>query len=280
MKKRISLTISPDLIKEVEKYVDGIIVRSRSEAVESLLKEIIESRKTAVILAGGSPNKLYIPKLKTYRPLVKLHKKPIILHNIEVLKDSGFKNIYIIAQPKILSEIFNFLGDGKKLDVNLEYVQEKKELGTAKTLELVKKNIKSSFLVMPCDDYIGFDLKNLINYHRTHRGKVTLAVYAYKELVKSLGMVEMEGNIVVNYEEKPKNLRSHLRSTFIFISQPEVFSYIPPGEINWSLQENVFPKLIKEKELYGHLVSGKWFNIHTHEDAKEANELLKKRKVR
>ena len=29
----------------------------------------------------------------------------------------------------------------------------------------------------------------------------------------------------------------------------EIFSYIPPGEINWSLQENVFPKLIKQKDI-------------------------------
>lgn len=61
MKKvRVCLSLDPKIVSKVDSTIDGIIVKSRSEAVERILKEHIVDKKTAVILAGGEPEKLFI----------------------------------------------------------------------------------------------------------------------------------------------------------------------------------------------------------------------------
>jgi hypothetical protein len=70
MKSRVSITLNPAILKELDDRVDGIFVRSRSDAIEKILKEHIVERRTAVVLAGGDPEKLLLKEFGVYRPLV------------------------------------------------------------------------------------------------------------------------------------------------------------------------------------------------------------------
>jgi len=51
-KVRVSLTLNSDVVGRIDRLVDGLYVRSRSEAVEEILSKFLEKEKTAVILCG------------------------------------------------------------------------------------------------------------------------------------------------------------------------------------------------------------------------------------
>lgn len=279
MKSRVSLTITPHILNEIDEMVDGIIVRSRSDAVEKILKEHITDRKTAVILAGGNPDKLIVKDLETYRPLVEIGgRKKLIEEIITKCRESGFVNIVIVGFPQIISKIYEILGNGNKYNVSIVYIEENKELGTAKSLELAKKYIKTDFMFLPCDTFIGFDLKKLYEFHKMHDGDITIGVHTRTSYEWKKGVVEMDGFRIVNYEENPKNPKTRLFGAFIGFMSPSVFDSIPPGDVFWSLQDHVFPKFANDGKLIGYPIAGDWVNVHTQDDVRKVIEIRKKQK--
>jgi len=275
MKERVSLSLDRNVVKEIDSLVDGIIVRSRSDAIEKILKEHVVDRKTAVILAGGNPEKLFIKELKTYRPLVNIGKRKLIEDIIFKCREAGFVKILIIGFSSLIAKLYEILGNGEKYGVNILYIEETKELGSAKTLELVKKHIKTDFLFLPCDHWFDFDLKKLYDFHMKHNGIVTLGIHARTSFDWKTSIVVLDGYKIIDYEEHPKAPKTHLISVFIGFMKNDIFNYIPPGEVSWSLQENLFPRLAKEEKLVGYPIAGNWVNIHKKEDIEKVISIKK-----
>ena len=267
------MSLDSHIIRKVDSLVDGIVTRSRSDAVGKILKEHLTDRKTAVILAGGEPEKLFIKELNTYRPLVNIGKKKLIEDIILKCREAGFVNIIIIGFASLISKIYEVLGNGEKYDVDITYVEESKELGSAKTLELAKKFLKTDFLFLPCDHWFDFDLKKLEEFHRTHNGIGTLGIHARTSFDWKTSIVVLDGYKIINYEEFPKKPKTHLVSVFIGFMKPDVFNHIPPGEIYWTLQQNMFQKFASEGKLLGYPIAGNWVNVHTKEDVKKIIDL-------
>jgi mannose-1-phosphate guanylyltransferase/phosphomannomutase len=68
-------------------------------------------------------------------------------------------------------------------------------------------------------------------------------------------------------------------NTGIYVVEPEVFDYIPAGEVvDWS--EDVFPALLaKDKAVYGYVASGYWEDVGTHEKYLQAQADVLARRV-
>ncbi len=279
MKTRVSLSIDEEVLKKVDGLVDGLFVRSRSDAVERILKEYVASMKNAVILAGGDPKAMEIKEEGAIRPLVKIGNKTLIEDTILKAKEAGFHNFYIIGRQKVLSKIYDVLGTGKKIDATINYVEEKESLGSAKTLELIKNEIKGDFLIIPADHFFNFDLKKIYKFHKETGGVCTFGIHTQTNFPFNKGIVEMDGGKIIKYHEKPKKPKTFLANTFVGFMNEKVFDYIPPGKINWSLQENVFPKLAKDGLMHGYPVSGEWVNVHTKEDVELVKKILKSQRV-
>jgi mannose-1-phosphate guanylyltransferase len=275
MKKRYSLSIEEGIMKEVDSRIDGVTMRSRSDAVENMLSEQLMGGKKAVILCGGKAESLFIPGMNTYRPFVDIGGKTLIEHIVSKCAEGGFGYIIIVGSLPITSKIFAALGYGEKYGAKIVYVEEKKSLGSAKTLELVKNYIKSDFLFLPCDHYFDFDLRDLYKFHVANNGMVTLGVHVGTSFDGKSGMVEMSGYRITDFEEHPKRPKTYMSSVFVGIMKKEIFSYIPPSDVQWSLQEDIFPKLAKQGSLVGYHIAGDWVNIHSKEDAAKAKNMNK-----
>lgn len=272
-KQRISVTLDAEIIKEIVREMKESGAKSLSGFVEAIIKEYIEGMATCVILAGGNPKKLFIKEVDAYRPLVDIGKRKLIEDIILKCKNAGFRNIIIVGFQEIISNLYVTLGNGERYGVRLTYLEEAKELGSAKTLDLVKKYIKTDFLFLPCDHWFDFDLKKLQQFHFEQNGTVTLAIHTRTSFDWKTSVVEMDGYRIVNYEEQPKKPKTHLISTFIGIMKRDALNLIPPGEVYWSLQGNMFPKLAKEGKLVGYPISGNWVNVHTKDDIEKIKKL-------
>jgi NDP-sugar pyrophosphorylase family protein len=277
MKKRFSLSLDSDMMKKIDSYIDGILIRSRSDAIEKILKDYVLSKKTAVILAGGKPDKLFIREFGEYRPLVKIGKRKLIEDIILKCREAGFRNIIIVGFSSLISKIYEVLGDGKKYDLSITYVEESKELGSAKTLELAKKYVGDDILFLPCDHYFDFDLKKLYEFHLRQNGIVTLGIHTRTSFDWKTSIVVMDGYKIIDYEERPKIPKTHLISVFIGFMKKDIFDFIPPGDVYWSLQEHLFPRLAKENKLVGYPISGNWVNVHTKKDVEKIIQLIRER---
>jgi NDP-sugar pyrophosphorylase family protein len=278
-KKRFSFTLDQDLISEVDRYIDGENIRSRSEAVEKFLRNFLADKKSAVILAGGLSENLFISETKLYRPLITLpSNKTLIEDSITKVRSAGWENIFIIGMNPLLAELYAVLRNGENIGVKISYIEERDALGTAKTLQQVQNLIRSDFLVIPADTYFDFNLSSLLEYHLRHRATATFAIYSRTIFdSKYKGVVEMEGPLIISHEERPIKPSSHLIKTLIGVFSPEIFEFIPNGAMFYTIETDIIPNLINERKCFGYLVSGDWFNIHDNNDLIQLFQFLNKK---
>ena len=279
LKRKITVSLSPDIVKKVDAQVDRLNIRSRSDAIEKFLREYFSRMKRAVILVGGDKDRIYIEELGIYTPLCKINERTLIEDTISKCKRAGFDDIIIIGFKEILTQLFNLLGNGDHIGVTIKYVEEGSPNGVARTLEYAREFLKTDFLVLPGDCFFSFDLTKLHEFHLMHGGIATLAIYSRTDFDYVLqseqwrGIVELSGAKIVFYEEKPEKAKTHLLSTLIGFLSPEIFNYIPDNETPCSLQEEIFPRLAEERRLYGFIFVGDWVNVHGVEDVKLVKKL-------
>jgi NDP-sugar pyrophosphorylase family protein len=265
MKERITLTIEKEILERVDKSVNGTDVKNRSHAVELLLIKAFGENKPskAIILAGGKGTRLkpmtnFLPK-----PMLRIQDKPILEHNIDLLKRHGVKDIIISIGEKG-DKIKEHFGDGSQFGVNLSYIEEDEPLGTAGPLNLLKGQINDTFILMNGDELKEIDLEDMFMFHRKNKSSATIALTTVED-PSSYGVAVMNGNKVMTFVEKPskESAPSKLISAGLYILEPEVLKIIPEG---YSMIENdVFPKLAGNDKLLGYIFSGQWFDTGTPE---------------
>ncbi|MFX0084964.1 MAG: sugar phosphate nucleotidyltransferase [Candidatus Hodarchaeota archaeon] len=266
-KTRITITIDPDIVKQIDAEIDGILIRSRSEAIEKFVKQYLGQQRIAVILVGGNPNSLRISESGDYRPLLPINDKTLIEFIIDKIFAAGFQRIIIIGHSRLIKAIYSVLEPNKSILESLEFIEESRALGTAKTLELARGLIRNDFLIVPCDTYFDFNLQDLYNFHIRQDTLATFAIYSRTSFdSKFKGVVEMDGFRIISHEERPKEPKSHLIKTMIGVMSPQIFEYIPPGPVEWRIETDLLDKLIDQKKALGYPVAGEWFNIHNQQD--------------
>lgn len=260
MKRRISLTLEDRLIKNIDRYVDDRIITSRSNAIEIFLERYLSQNRFCVILAGGDHENLYVKEADTYRPLLSINGRTIIENIMEKASKILYNKFIVIGSSQIIEEIKKVTGN-----YDVTYIEENIVGKTGNTLKLAEKMIKDTFLFVPCDHYFDFDLKNIERIHFLNDFSATLAVYAATQPLERIGsVVDLDGNEIIGYWEKPKKYKTMLEATLIGFAEPSIFNLI--GKNISSLQEDVFPRLIKRRQLGGGIVSGSFANVHSLKD--------------
>ena len=272
MKARVSFTVDPEIIDKLDSLVDNISYRSKSEAVESILKKYFESQKSAVILCGGD---LVIEGTNLYSPLVKLGSETIIEKIIGQVKKGGFRNIIISGKSEILKGAFTLLKNGEGFGVNIKYFDDNEVIGDAKALEKLRDYITSTTLFVPGDSVFSIDLKDMLNFHDSHNSTASIAVLnTTSEEYETNALITIRGNKITNYKKIETKIKSKLVPTSIMLFEPSLLRYIPPGNMNWKIHGDLLPILAKEESLSAYLSNGNWIKIQSFKDLERARNLL------
>lgn len=262
MKKKISITMENSILKEIDSIIDNIYIRNRSQAIEHLVSTALGENRNAVILAGGPEENIKIGD--EYRATVKIKGKTLIERAIEKLRDSGFKNIFIIARQNALTKIFDIARDGSIYGVKINYIEEKRSGGSADSLRLIKGRIDSDFLVVYGDILFSkINIDELWNDHLKHNALATIMMTTSSKPSEK-GTLKVEGNKVLKFIQKPKESDIYLVFSPIFVADPGIVEY--SGS---SLEKDVFPEIASKNLLEGHVSSEKEVHIHTMQDVRK-----------
>jgi NDP-sugar pyrophosphorylase family protein len=275
MKTRASFTIEADVLSKLDSVVDNITYRSKSEAVEDILRKFFERQHTAIILCGGN---FMLDGINTYRSLLKINGSSIIENTINNLRLSGFRNIFISGQTDLLKDTFKLLKNGEGYGVDIKYVDDNSLNGSAKALERVKQYVGSTTLFVPGDAIFDLDLKDMLRFHASHNSVASIAISTLGEHTEEVkDKLVIKGNRVVAYERLSTLIKSKFVPTSIFIFDKEVFKYIPPGEMAWDIRKDLLPLLAREGLLYGYLYNGNWVHVKSKDDVEKARMSLEKK---
>ena len=178
-----------------------------------------------VIMAGGKGTRLLPLTNVIPKPLIPVSDKTIIEEIMERFQEAGCTSFYLSVNY-MMDRIEDYFKRKPEWEIN--YLKEKKPLGTGGSLYLLKDKVKSSFFVTNCDTLVDVDLFDLIDYHRKNKHLVTV-VSAIKTMHIPYGTLETETDgIVIRVKEKPDYV--YQLNTGFYVLEPEVLAYIEDEE--------------------------------------------------
>jgi dTDP-glucose pyrophosphorylase len=163
-------------LSSMKEFICIPVVNKRKEIIDfEFSKTLIQNKKNTIFLmAGGKGSRLLPLTKKTPKPLLKIKGIPIIEKIILNFINQGFKN-FTISVNYLGHKIKKYLGNGERFKANINYINEKKYLGTAGSLSLI--NFKKTVfpLIVANSDLISeIDYNNLVDYHNKKKADITI----------------------------------------------------------------------------------------------------------
>jgi len=242
-KEKIAISLDGELLRLIDSKVDKEIIRSRSQAIEIYLKKGLTENGTsvAVLMLKGSHQKFAIRKFE---------------HEILIRKQARFFSRHGIKQICLVTQrspyLMQLTHEIKEAEIPIN-IFEKDAKGNAQALYSLKNILREPFVVMSGDTYNEFDLKQMIKKHQ-ESGKIATMGLMLREKPGEFGNVILDGDFIVDFEEKPKKSKSFIVNAGIYIFQPSIFEYI--SDRTASLENDLFPFLAKNHQLVGFFTHG------------------------
>jgi mannose-1-phosphate guanylyltransferase/phosphomannomutase len=262
-KSRLTITLSKDLLDQIDQTIDGKIVRNRSHAIEVLLEESLRPRvSTSVILAGGAHAENPPP------PLRPVGSKPLLSNTLDLLKRHGIKVVYILSGnvPHVLREA---VGETNHHGMVLQYVYEGKPLGTAGAVLAIAGELSSDpFLVIHGDVLTNINLSELIAFHKHENTLATIAVKP-REAERKYGKVMLQGNRITEFLGKEVSEGMSIVNTGVYVIHPDALRLVH-GKPPRYFEAHLFPRLAEIGELSAFMFQGIWFDISQEDSYQQA----------
>jgi histidinol-phosphate phosphatase family protein len=200
------------------------------------------------IVAGGKGTRLVLKD--TPKPMAQIGGKPILEHQINVAKEYGINDIYILS-GHLANSIEDYFGDGSSFGVNITHTTEKHPLGTAGAVKQLEDNIDERFMIFYGDVVFDIDLKSFIEFDKRLYSIATIIVHPNDHPYDS-DLVEIDDeNIVTAFHSKPHKENAYYRNLVnagIYILSPEVFKYIPENKPT-DFGKDIFPLVLRSKKI-------------------------------
>jgi len=231
----------------------------------------------AVILAGGKGTRMRPLTYAIPKVLLPINERPMLEHIIYYLKEHGITEV-IISIGYLAHQIKNYLGDGSKMGVKIEYIEEKEPLGTAGCLNLCRDKLTETFILMGGDNVTTMDLTEMIEFHKKKKAEATVGLFELQQSVE-YGVYDIDkDNRVKGFQEKPTF--TYLAGTMIFVLEPSVLDYVPkyqkmPKLVN--LTDHILPQMLKEgRRIFGFPFSNYWVDVGRMSDFEKVNKISEK----
>ena len=227
-----------------------------------------------VVLAGGYATRLWPVTKHRPKMLLPIGETAVIDRIFDALEqDDRIEEVYVSTNERFATEFEAHLADSEfeKPTLSIEETAEESEkFGVVGALgQLVEREgIDDDLLVIAGDNLIGFDLSEFLDYFES-KGTTTLAAYDVgdREKAKSYGLVELEGDRVVDFQEKPEEPNSTLVSIACYGFPRESLRFEEyltngnnPDEPGWFLQW-----LQSREPVHAFVFEEPWFDIGTPE---------------
>ena len=131
-----------------------------------------------MVFAAGLGTRLRPLTNTTPKPLIEVQGKPLIVHALTLLKQTGVQEVMVNAHY-LADQISSFLGDGSQFGLTISLSYEETLLGTGGGLFKVRDFFRDepAFFVMNSDTLLDVDLKEMMNLHQRTRAQATLLTH-------------------------------------------------------------------------------------------------------
>ena len=175
--------------------------------------------KQAIVLAAGEGQRLRPFTVTRPKTMLSIADKPILQYAVESLAANGIRKIVIIIGYR-KEQVFDYMGSGEDFGVEITYINQAAQLGTAHALYQAADIAEDEFLVISGDNLIKpRTIADFINAQPQ-----AVLVKRVSNPVR-YGVVSIRDDKVTGIIEKPREAGSNLVNTGIYVFTREVFKY-------------------------------------------------------
>jgi dTDP-glucose pyrophosphorylase/predicted transcriptional regulator len=203
---------------------DGVVLRL------ILLDDLIQDRirdNWVLLMAGGLGTRLGALTKDRPKPLLQVGGKPILETILEEFIQQGFHRFYFSVNY-MAEMVIDHFGDGGKWGVEIHYLRETEQLGTAGALRLLPEPLKEPLIVMNGDLLTKAKFNDMLDFHVEHQAYATMAVREYTFQVP-YGVVQLRKHQLLGIEEKPTH--EFFVSAGIYVLSPAAVANLPAGNV-------------------------------------------------
>jgi len=247
-----------------------------------------------IILAGGYGTRLSEYTESIPKPMVTIGGKPILWHIMQRYAKFGHTDFYIALgyKAETIKEYFltfSAINSDFSLDLSTGDIKTHNTSSINWRVTLVDtgqdsmtggrvKRIQSyideePFMLTYGDGVADIDINALVDFHKDHGKMVTVtAVHP----VARFGELEMDGDCVKSFQEKPQVTRGWINGGF-FVCQPNIFDHIIDDAT--ILEREPLENIAKQNELMAYRHEGFWQCMDTKRDKDLLEELWNQRQA-
>lgn len=222
-----------------------------------------------VILAGGLGTRISEQTKKMPKPMIKIGKKPILDHIINIYKKFGYNDFIICSgyKRKIIEKYF-------KKNKRIKVINTGLKTQTAARLKKIKKYItEENFFMTYGDGLSNINIKKLLSFHKKHQKIATLSAV---RPIPRFGSITISKNKIIIFKEKDKLKEGWINGGF-FVLNKKVFDYIDDRN-DCIFEKEPLEILSKKGELMAFKHDGFWHPIDTMRDKKFLDSIYKNKK--
>ena len=242
----------------------------------------------SVILAGGLGTRISEESQLKPKPMVEIGGRPILWHIMKIYSHYGINDFIVCLGYKgyVIKEYFaNYflhmsdvtfdmsqnhmeVHEGHAEPWRVTLVDTGTETLTGGRLKRVQPYVGSeTFCFTYGDGVTDVNIKNLINFHRSHGKQVTVTAI---QPPGRYGALSLDGPAIRGFQEKPAGDGAWINGGF-FILEPKVIDQIEGDGSSW--ESHVLPQLAAREQLMAYKHEGFWQAMDTLRDKNHLEDL-------
>ena len=226
----------------------------------------------AVILAGGRGERLRPLTDHAPKPMIPVAGKPFLQHQLELIGPAGIDKVLLLV-GYLGDEIESYFANGSRVGLDMTYSYEKTPLGTGGALKNAENKLENEFLLLNGDTYLPIDYEKLITSFRQSSKTGVVAVYNNADKITPNNITVLEEGVISGYNKTSPAKMTHVDAG-AYMFKKSVLDFMPAGKA-CSLQDDVFPELIKKRELSSFSAKQRFYDMGSFLELEKLKKVLK-----
>lgn len=211
-----------------------------------------------VILCGGLGTRLRPITNNIPKVMVPFLGRPFLEYVRRVFSAQGFHN-FVLCVGYLGEQIEKYYGATMVYSYDGELL-----LGTGGALKKAEPLLDNEFILVNGDTYLNIDYHDLISEFHKSKKLAMMVVYPKR---KKRNDVLVKNGLIMRYDKKTRR-NVNAVWTGVILMKKEILKLSPKKKV-FSLEEEIFPKLIKKRELGAYITKDKFYTIGRPEQIKE-----------
>lgn len=217
----------------------------------------------AVILTGGRGTRLGALTDRLPKGLVPVAGRPFLEHLLLYLRGQGVSRV-LLCVGYLGEMIEGYFGDGARLGLEIDYSREESPLGTGGALKPARDRLDDEFFLLNGDTFLPVDYRRLEREFSRSGARMLLSAYRGPGPGAQPNLrIDREGRVTAVRMPGEEGEFTHLDAG-VRAARRSIIDYFPPTD-TFSLEEDLYPRLIAAGELAAVEVSETFYDIGTPE---------------